>query len=292
MRILAGHEQFVQSVAFAPRGRLLASASADHTVKLWDLATGAMRRSLRGHREWVTSVCFDPDGDWLVSGSHDGHVLLWDVEGESRRGPGGTHGTVASVHVSADGSRLAWGGYSGDVGLWSVGGEIAPAVLAGGDLLFCVRFSPDGVTLAAGGQSGTVTLWSTTGKRARTIEHADRRGCWGVAWFPDGHTAALALGEGVQLWDTRRERLLARLVDHADVVSAVAVAPDGRRLLSASWDGTVRLYDMEPSGTVLSRRACYDWGLGKLHDVAFAPDSMTAAAAGNEGGRLVVWDVE
>src|SRR5262249_56903975 len=134
------------------------------------------------------------------------------------------------------------------------GGGAPPVRAAGGDFLFCVRFSPDGATLAAGGQSDTVTLWNTAGKRSRALEHADRRGCWGIAWFPDGQSVALALSEGVQVWDVGRERLLARLVDHADVTSAVAVAPDGRRLLTASWDRTGRLYRTGPSGPVLRRR--------------------------------------
>jgi WD40 repeat protein len=294
MRILAGHTQFVQGVAFSPRGNLLASASADHTIKLWDLTTGQELRTLTGHTEWVTSVCFGREGDWLVSGSHDGRVCLWNVNGRaSRRGPGGEHGTVSSVDVSADGKQVAWGSYNGSIGVWSPGRRTRPGALPGGDLLFCVRFSPNAATLASGGQCDTVTLWDVAGvKAANVIEHADRRGCWSIAWFPDGRTVALALSNGVQVWDVRGSQLRTRLDDHKDVVSAVAVSPYGRRLLSSSWDGTVRLYETNPSGAVLGERACYNWGLGKLHEVTFSPDGMTAAACGNDGGRLVVWDVE
>jgi WD40 repeat protein len=67
------------SLAFAPGGRLLATADNDGMVKLWDVATGRHLASLDGHADWLGGVAFSPDGRTLVAAGNDDDVRLWDV---------------------------------------------------------------------------------------------------------------------------------------------------------------------------------------------------------------------
>lgn len=76
---LAGHNNFVNGLAFSRDGRLLASGSYDSTIKIWDLSTGQERRTLRGHTGSISAIEFSPDGRFIVSGSDDGSARLWNV---------------------------------------------------------------------------------------------------------------------------------------------------------------------------------------------------------------------
>src|SRR5260370_557413 len=105
---LRGHSNSVLSVAFSPDGGLMASASFDHTIKLWDPQTGEHLRTLVGHSDSVFSVAFSPDGGLLASASRDETIKLWDPQtGEHLRTLEGHSDLVLSVAFFPDGGLLA-----------------------------------------------------------------------------------------------------------------------------------------------------------------------------------------
>src|SRR6185295_5512930 len=79
IRQFTGHTAPVFSVAFSKDGKRLASASFDHTIKLWDVSSGKVSRTLTGHRTKVLTLAWRSDGRTLASGSVDGVVQLWDT---------------------------------------------------------------------------------------------------------------------------------------------------------------------------------------------------------------------
>ena len=108
-------------VAFSPDGRMLASASSDSTVRMWDAASGQPIRTLEGHSAPVLSVAFSPDGRTLASASSDSTVRIWDAaSGQPIRTLEGHTAPVLSVAFSPDGRLLASGSADGMARLWGV----------------------------------------------------------------------------------------------------------------------------------------------------------------------------
>jgi WD40 repeat protein len=98
------------SVSFSPDGSMLASGSYDKTIKLWEVKSGNLIRTLTGHTNHVISVSFSPDGSMLASGSGDKTIKLWEVKsGNLIRTLAGHRDRVYSVSFSPDGSMVASG---------------------------------------------------------------------------------------------------------------------------------------------------------------------------------------
>ncbi|MBC6473611.1 MAG: hypothetical protein GDA48_12975 [Hormoscilla sp. GM102CHS1] len=109
--IFKGHFNTVYSVAISPDGQLLASGSYDKTIKIWNLGSGRLLRTLTGHSDWVKSVAISPDGQLLASGSWDDTIKIWNLgSGRLLRTLTGHSDWVRSVAFSPDGQTIVSGG--------------------------------------------------------------------------------------------------------------------------------------------------------------------------------------
>ncbi len=162
LQVLDGHENAVQSLAYSPQQLLLASGSADKTVRVWNLDTLALKRSYRGPRDFVTSVAFSQSGKLLAAGSLDGRIQIWSVLSSRRlRALNGHRGRIADIAFSPSGDQLASAGEDGTVRVWDLQrGRIVRALTGHVGGATAVAFAPDGQHLASAGVDGHVRLWA------------------------------------------------------------------------------------------------------------------------------------
>ena len=186
---LGGHTGEVRSLTFKPNSLRLASASADNTIRIWDI-WGRTRhvRTLRGHTSVVYSVAWSPDGRTLASTSADGTVRLWNPNnGINFAVLRGHTETVTCVAWSPDGRILASGSADKTLRLWNPDTYTIRRVLRGHtEGVRSLAFHPDGQTLASGSSDDTIRLWNpNTGTLKATLT-----GSRPLAFSPDGQILA------------------------------------------------------------------------------------------------------
>ena len=192
---LEGHTGFVQDLAFKPRSHILASASHDDTIRIWDTSkTHDLRhlRTLRGHTADVRAVDWSPDGQILASGSVDGTIRLWNPNtGVNFAILRGHKNGVLSVAFSPDSKLLASGSWDDTMIIWDVDSERKLYVRSDHtNDVFSVAFHPNEQLLASGSTDHTIRLWNpNTGQHIDTL-HGHSTGFYALAFSPNGRILA------------------------------------------------------------------------------------------------------
>jgi WD40 repeat protein/serine/threonine protein kinase len=241
----------VTSVAFSADGRWALSGNWDHTLRLWELASGHCVRTFEGHTDDVTSVAFSADGRWALSGGWDKTLRLWEVHsGRCVRTFEGHREWVTSVAFSADG-RWALSGGGGVLGidnalrLWEVAsGRLVRTFEGHTKCVNSVVLSADGRWALSGGWDKTLRLWAlASGRCARTFEgHTSIVAS--VALSADGRWALSGSGNTLRVWEVASGRCVRTFEGHTESVNSVALSADGRWALSGGWDKTLRLWEV------------------------------------------------
>src|SRR5256885_1784493 len=162
--LMAAASSWMWGLAFAPDESLLASASLDGSVKLWELGEAGrlrLRQQLLGHTQQVQALAWSPDGAMLASGSWDHTIRLWDAkQGLARVVLQGHRAAVHGLAFTPDSRHLLSGSDDGTLRLWEVERGQCVRVLQGYDAcLYDLDWSPDGTRLASAGSDSAVSLW-------------------------------------------------------------------------------------------------------------------------------------
>jgi WD40 repeat protein/DNA-binding SARP family transcriptional activator len=282
---LAGHGAAIRDVVFGPDGMRLFTGGADGTAKIWDVTPDS-------EREWLTvsgatGVAYSPDGDHLATGSEDGNVNIYDARtGRRVLVLRGHTGWVNAVDFSPDGSRLASAADDGTVRIWDTASGVEVITLDESGNNTDVAFSPDGTMVATTNYAftGRTRIWdAATGALIRSLRNshgAQAEGRFSVEFSPDGALLAGSDVEATYIWRVDDGRIVARL-QQPEYVLRLTFSPDGRQLVTAAYDGSIRMWDVRTGREIRSVL-----GNTVAQGLAFSPDGRQIATLSRAGLQL------
>ena len=305
---LTGHLNGINALAFSPDGITIASGSTDGTVQLWNTKTGEpLTTRITGHTEWVKAVAFSKNSSTLAGVAFNGVITFWDVKTSQKttRQITGHRDWFTTLAFSPDGTKLASVGAEGDVifgfiSSWrpdplirlteaSTGNEIATLM----DRMnpSNLTFSPDGKTLAFSNH-GKIRLWNTETGISLDIPLLDQNEGHKFADHDHGN-GALVIPSGMGAHQIPR-------------ISALAFSPDGTKLVSATMEGQIQMWDTEVGIELTSlveqdpdgaKHEVKDGGMtvktsykDPIFVLAFSPNGNLLAAGSHRQIRL--WNME
>ena len=296
LRTLTGHTDGVAAIVVTPDGRQVISASYDKTLKVWDLANGKELRTLTGHTDWVMAVTVTPDGQLVISGSHDETLKVWELSsGKELQTLTGHIGMVSAVVVTPDGQQVVSASWDGSLRVWNLtNGKELRALLGHTKEINAVAITPDGQRVISGSRDETLKIWNlANGKELRTLT-GHKGEINAVAVSPDGRWM-VSVAMTMKVWELSSGEALHILTEeYTGGIYAATVTPDGRLVVSASWDGSLKMWDIpatfvaDLAGSTLPPHTEHMGRVNAVNAVSVTPDGQQVVSA-SWNGSLKVW---
>lgn len=244
VHVLKGHTDWIRSCTFSPDAQLIASASDDYTVRIWNTTTGRVQHVLHEFDSWIYAVAWSPVAGGLLAAASGNKVFIFSMATgnlEKTLDPN-PEPLVKSLSFSADGVKLAAATHTSII-IWNISSWIQTSIAAGFDEneVDYVEFSMAKELLLSKSQS-RVTIWDTENdKNARRVDLDEESWVYAASLSPDGRYVALATESWLKVRSTEDQSIVGIPLGKYDPISSLAFSPDGTCLAVASEDGQIRI---------------------------------------------------
>jgi len=307
--VLRGHRSKVVAAAISADGRFAVTAASDGSLRWWALqrdpgASSSEGRVITSAAYWVRTIALSPDGTQAITGSDDGSLRAWDIErGTLTRIFEGHSGRIHAVATTPDGGRAVSASQDRTLKVWDLrSGGPRRARKGHDDRIRALVSTGDGRLAVSTSVDQKLKVWDlhTLGEVATYGGYAPNP----IALTRDGRYLVCASSRqyaAVQVVDLMSGKVQHVLKGHTDVLRALAVSDDGRRLASASDDGSIRLWDLDSGEALMSIATVWSpdsekapitipTGRHWVRALGIAPDGRYVIS-GSEDRTLMVWDL-
>jgi WD40 repeat protein len=296
------HKGQVRSLAWSEDGQKLVSGGNDGLVKIWDPKGGLQLNILRGHQGPVNGVAWEPTHDRILSSGTD-TVKVWNPQTEQAVQALGAGSTFA---WHPNGEQIAVGTGHGDT--WDSSATNSTITILNvpnlqklftlqcisTSLPFSLAWSSDAQKLSVGFMSGDVEAWDVSSRKQLLSLPKAHGGLEvrSVAWSPNARFLATAgQDRAVRLWNMETRQNTFTFPGHSERISSAVWSPDGHRIASKDWMGTVLVWEVLTGEVKLKLNGPVGFNPGKQYDVTWNPRG-DKLATGNCDGTVTIWDAE
>ncbi|NEP22897.1 hypothetical protein [Moorena sp. SIO3I6] len=311
---LSGHGDSVNAVAVTPDGTKVISGSSDHTVKVWDLNTGAEIRTLTGHTSPVNAVAVTPDGTRVISGASDNTVRVWNLAtGKEILRFNGHSLPVVAVAVTPDGKEVVSASIANydSIKVWDLETGQEELTLKGHrDIVRTVAITCDNRVIS-GSDDRTIKIWNLeSGKMLYELIYKSYYSLYKVDAIAVNSDANILIAgcelitqnynsriSTIIMWDLKTNKVIKEFekkseninwyYQHRNLIVSLAFTPDEKRIISASLDKNIKVWDTKSGQEFFTLNGHNE----SIYAITITPDGKTLISASKDK-TLKVWNLE
>ncbi len=286
--IIGRHLSYVVTASFSPDGKRIVSASADKTIRIWNVDNGMQMGLFAGHTDRVNSASFSPDGKRIVSSSYDATIRIWDIETGQQIGKPlkGHTSSVNSASFSPDGKLIVSASSDNTIRIWNAktGQQIGKPLEGHTSGVLSASYSPDGKLIVSASEDKTIRIWDT--ESGQQIGNPLKGHLWHVtsaSFSPDAkRIVSSSYDMTIRIWDVETGQQIGKpLKGHTLLASSASFSPDGKYIVSSAFDNTIRIWDAE-TGLQIGKTL-------EGHSAFYSPNGKLIVSASNDF-TIRIWD--